>query len=176
VNEETENIESESPESGGMSNMQSLAGKYGGATDKPIEGQVVEGEETAQASTGKSLADYIPVEKLLAMAINITCNNIKPLKKYNVSEADAQTLGNAWGPVLESFMPNVPEGPITNALLVTGVIVGPKIAKAKKQAKLEKLEGEKPLAEQRPEKQTENKQQEEVPQNWQPVSSRKVRK
>jgi len=174
MSEEAENIESEPPESGGMSNMKSLAGKYGGSVEQPLQGEVVEGEGAEQgAGTGKSLADYIPVEKLLAMAITITCNNIKSLKKYNVSEADAQTLGNAWGPVLESFMPNVPEGPITNALLVTGVIVGPKIAKAKKQAKLEKLEGEKPVNEQSPEQQTENKQQEEAPQRWEPVSSRK---
>ena len=38
--------------------------------------------ETAGTDTGpgglpqKSLADYIPVDKLLAMAINVTCNNI----------------------------------------------------------------------------------------------------
>jgi len=174
MSEETENIEDAPPESGGMSNMKSLAGKYSGSVEQPLQGEVVQGEETEQpASAEKSLADYIPVEKLLAMAISITCNNIKPLKKYNVSEADAQTLGNAWGPVLECFMPNVPEGPITNALLVTGVIVGPKIAKAKKQAKLEKLEGERSVNEQPPEQQTENKQQEETQQRWEPVSSRK---
>ena len=174
MNEENDNVEEKPPEVGGLSNMQALAGKYSGEVEKPVTGEVMQ-ENEEENPAGKSLADYIPVEKLIAMAISITCNNIKPLKKYNVSDAVAQTLGNAWGPVLEVFMPNVPEGPITNALLVTGVIVGPKIAKAKKQEKLEKLEAEKTPVEVQAQQATENRQ-EEAKQEWEPVSSRKVKK
>ena len=87
---------------------------------------------------GKSLSEYIPVEKLLSMAISMTCSMLKPLKKYNVTDGDAESLGNAWGPVLERYMPNVPEGPLTNALMVTGIVIGSKVAAAKKAEKQKK--------------------------------------
>ena len=128
-------------------------------------GELPKVEQVEGGAAGKSLSDYIPVEKLLAMAINMTCSMIKPLKKYNITDGDAESLGNAWGPVLERYIPNVPEGPMTNALMVTGIVVGSKVAAAKKAEKQKKAQ---PGKKQEVEQVTEKPEKPEL----KPISSR----
>jgi len=138
VSDEPEEKKNEAPPGSGLSNINALAVELNIQDEVP--GQT---SDVDSSPASKSLADYIPVEKLLSMAISTTFGLIKPLKKYGMTNGDAEALGNAWGPVLEQYMPNVPEGPLSNALLVTGVVVSPKIMQARKESKqAKKKEGE----------------------------------
>lgn len=125
----------------------------------------------------KSLSDFIPTEVLLGFIISvlwkITQKVSETAREVELSDGEIKTLSNGWAPVMDEYMPNIPDGNLSNALIVTGIVAAPKFIEAKKKAKAkEKM----PVKEQPGNKQEAVEQQKQQPEQkpeLKPESSRK---
>lgn len=113
------------------------------AAELDIKTDIKPGEsvtETGQPEPArKSLADFIPVDVLLGFIITLIWKIVKKVSKsandVDMSEGEIKTLANAWTPVMEEHMPNIPDGNLSNALIATSFVAVPKYMEAKKKQK-----------------------------------------
>jgi len=63
-------------------------------------------------------------------------------RDVDMTEGEIKTLSNAWAPVVADVLPDIPEGNLSTALMVTAVVAAPKVAQAKKVARKRKKAAE----------------------------------
>jgi hypothetical protein len=113
------------------------------AVELDIKTDIKDGEtvtENGQPEPAKkSLADFIPVEILLGFIISLVWKIVQKVsvsaREVDMSEGEIKTLSNAWAPVMEDHMPNIPDGNLSNALIATSFVAVPKYIEAKKKQK-----------------------------------------
>ncbi len=139
--------------------------------------------ETGQpAPPQKSLADFIPVDVLLGFIVSLIWKIVQKVsssaRDVDMTDGEIKTLANAWAPVMEEHMPNIPDGNLSNALIATSFVALPKYMEVKKKqkqkAKQEKDAQSEPGKKQEPEKTAESAEPvEKQKETLQPESSRK---
>lgn len=155
------------------------------AVELDIKTDIKPGQETETGQpepARKSLADFIPVDVLLGFIISLIWKMTQKVsasaREVDMSEGEIKTLSNAWAPVMEEHMPNIPDGNLSNALIATSFVALPKYMEVKKKqkqkAKQEKAGQSEPGKKPEPEKTAESaepvEKQKEI---LEPESSRK---